>query len=73
MGLERRILSRALREGLLGGSRFWTVVGTLGLAMKVLRALARDKPEVAFCEELKPGQSLLISHERRAKVVPRRR
>lgn len=71
--MGRLILSRAIRKGFLGGSRLWMVVGTLGLAMKVLRRLTRDEPEVAFCEELRPGQTLLISHDRRAKVVQRRR
>ena len=71
--MRRLLLGRAIRKGLLGGSRFWTVVGTLGLAMKVLRRLTRDQPEVAFCEELRPGQTLLISHDRSAKVAQRRR
>lgn len=71
--MRRLLLGRAIRKGFLGGSRFWTVVGTLGLAMKVLRRLTRDSPEVAFCEELRPGQTLLISHDRSAKVAQRRR
>lgn len=71
--MRRLLLGRAIRKGFLGGSRFWTVVGTLGLAMKVLRKLTRDEPEVAFCEELRPGQMLLISHDRGAKVVQPRR
>ena len=71
--MRRLLLGRAIRKGFLGGSRFWTVVGTLGLAMKVLRKLTRDEPEVAFCEELRPGQTLLISHDRSAGVVQRRR
>ncbi|MGI8684335.1 MAG: hypothetical protein ACR2MO_04470 [Acidimicrobiales bacterium] len=71
--MKRFLLGRALQKGLLGGSRFWTVVGTIGLAMKVLRKITRDEPEVAFCEELKAGQTLLISHDRQARVVQRRR
>lgn len=71
--MRRLLLGRAIRKGFLGGNHFWTVVGTLGIAMKVLRKLARDKPEVAFCEELRPGQTLLISHDRGAKEVQRRR
>lgn len=66
-------MARALRRGFLGGSRFWTVLGTIGLAMRVLRRITRDEPEVAFSEELRPGQTLLISHDRRAKVLQRRR
>ena len=71
--LRRLLVARAVRRGFLGTSRFWTVVGTLGLAMKVLRRITRDEPEVAFCEELRPGQTLLISNDRRARVVRRRR
>jgi hypothetical protein len=66
-------MARALRRGFLGGSRFWTVLGTIGLAMRVLRKITRDEPEVAFSEELRPGQTLLISHDRQAKVLQRRR
>jgi hypothetical protein len=71
--MRRLLLARALRKGLFGGSRFWTVVGTIGLAMKVLRKFTKDEPEVAFSEELRPGQTLLISHDRSARVVHRRR
>ena len=71
--MRRLLLARAMRKGFLGGSRFWTVLGTLGLAMKVLRRITRNEPEVAFCEELRPGQTLLISHDRGARVVQRRR
>lgn len=71
--MRRLLLGRAIRKGFFGGSRFWTVVGTLGLAMKVLRRLTRDEPEVAYSEELRPGQTLLISHDRSAKGVQRRR
>ena len=71
--MRRLLLGRAIRKGFLEGNHFWAVVGTLGIAMKVLRRLTRDEPQVAFCEELRPGQSLLISHDRDAKVVQRRR
>lgn len=71
--MGRLLLARAFRKGLLEGSRFWTVVGTLGLAMKVLRKITKDEPEVVFCEELRPGQTLLISHDRSPTVVQRRR
>lgn len=71
--MGRLLLARAIRRGFFGGSRLWTLVGTLGLAMKVLHKLTRDEPEVAFCEELRPGQTLLISHDRGARVMQRRR
>lgn len=71
--MRRYLFALALRRGFLGGSRFWTGVGTLSIAMSVLRRIVKEKPEVAFSAELKPGQSLLISHDRGAKVVRRRR
>lgn len=70
--MVRLVLARALRKGFFGGSRFWTVVGTLGLVMKVLRKFTRDESEVAFSEALQPGQTLVISHDRGAEVVRRR-
>lgn len=66
-------MTQAVQKGLLGRSRFWTVLGTLGLAMKVLKKLAKNEPEVAYSGELKPGQTLVISHDRTAKAVKRRR
>lgn len=71
--IRRLVMAKAVRDGLLGGSRFWTVVGTLGIAMRVLRKVAGDDPEVVYRERLGPGETLLISHERGAEVVRRRR
>lgn len=71
--MGRYLLARAFRKGFLGGSRFWTVLGTLGVAMRVLKRLTSDKPEVAYSGELRPGQTIVISHDRSAKVVRRGR
>ena len=71
--IGRVLMRRALAKGLLGGSRFWTVLGTLGIAMRVLKKVARDEPEVVYREQLEPGQSIVISHDRTARVVRRRR
>ena len=73
MGLGRFLLRRSFLKGFVGGSRFWTVLGSAGLALRVLRKITRDEPEVVYREALRPGQSLLISHDRTAKVVRRRR
>lgn len=70
---RRLLMTKAVTNGFLGGSRFWTVVGTLGLAMKVLRKITREAPEVVYSERLSPGETILISHDRRAEVVQRRR
>ena len=59
----RRSLFRAgLRRGLLGGSRPWTVVFMLGLALRALRRLTGARPRTVYCEELKPGETLVVSH-----------
>jgi hypothetical protein len=71
--VRRLLFARAMQRGFLGHSRFWTIVGTIGVAMKVLRKLTKDEPEVAYSEKLRPGQTLLISHDRQATVVQRRR
>lgn len=67
--IGRLLLQRAFRKGFLGGSRFWTVLGTVGVAMRVLKKVTRDKPEVAFSERLEPGETIVISHDRDARVV----
>ena len=71
--LARLLLPRAIRKGFLGGSQVWSVLGSLVIAMRVLKKVTQDKPEVAYCGPLKPGETLLISHERSAKVVRPRR
>lgn len=70
---RRLLMTKAVTNGFLGGSRFWTAVGTLGIAMKVLKKITRDDPEVVYSERLSPGETILISHDRQATVVQRRR
>ncbi len=67
------VLRTALRRGVMGGSSFWTVVATLAVARRLLRKLTRSEPEVVYREALRPGESLVISHDRRARVVRGRR
>lgn len=71
--ISRLLLQRAFRRGVLGGSRLWTVIGSVGIAVRLLRKMARDEPEVAFSERLEPGETLVISHDRGARVVRPRR
>lgn len=52
----------AFRKGLLGGSRPWMAVGGAALALRLLKKMAARQPEVVYCEELQPGQTLTISH-----------
>ena len=65
-----RFLSRAgVLRGFLGGSRLWTVVGSVALGVRVLRKLAGSEPESVFTKELRPGDSLLITHDREARAI----
>jgi hypothetical protein len=60
---------RALRKGLLGGSRPWFYLWAGLAGFKILRRLARDEPEIVYSERLEPGQRLLItSGEREPRV-----
>ena len=52
---------RATIKGPLGGSREWTLVWAALLAVRVLRRLTKPKPEILLTQEIKPGESLLIS------------
>ncbi len=62
-------LSRlGLVRGLLGGSRAWTAIGGLAFSVRLLKRLSGGEPKVVFSRELKPGETLLISHDRRVRV-----
>ena len=52
---------RATLAGPLGGSRPWTMVWAVLLAVRVLRRLTKSKPEILLTETVKPGEALLIS------------
>ena len=60
------LLRQGFRKGVLGGSRRWLVVGGAALGVRLLGKLARREPEVVYCEELSPGESLVIAHDRDA-------
>ncbi|MEA3076610.1 MAG: hypothetical protein QOF60_1518 [Actinomycetota bacterium] len=54
----------ALRRGLLGGSRPWmTVFAVIGLT-RVFKKLSGSEPKTVYREELQPGETILITHER---------
>jgi hypothetical protein len=66
----RYFFRRGLRKGLLGGSRPWTVLWVVIAAVRILRRLLRDEPEVVYSEKLQPGQTLVISaKDREPKVI----
>ena len=65
-----RLLSRlGVARGFLGGSRFWTAVASVTLGLQLLKKLGGKGEETAFSEELKPGDCLVIAHDREARVV----
>ena len=50
---------RGLREGFLGESRLWMVIGVAAWSVHLLRRLR--EPKVVYQGELEPGQTLVIS------------
>jgi hypothetical protein len=61
----RFIMRNGFRKGLLGGNRFWLVLGGAGLLVKVLRKLGGSEPQVVYSEELPVGTAVLIANEPR--------
>jgi hypothetical protein len=59
----RRLRSRGLTDGLLGGSSFWTVVGAGAWLIRALQWAAKREPEVVYRAELQPGETLVLSRE----------
>lgn len=60
----RLLLRGGLRRGVLGGSGPWLVVGGFALAVRIVQRISGSIPEVVYSGDLKPGQALLITHER---------
>jgi hypothetical protein len=50
----------------IGGSRGWLAVGVVAGGLRMLRKMAKREPDVVYCEELRPGQSMTIQHFPRA-------
>ncbi len=65
-----RFLQRAgLSRGLGGGSRAWTVVGGVALAVRLVKKLGGGEPKVVYSRKLRPGEAVLVSHDRRPRVL----
>lgn len=58
VGFLRR---RATMRGPLGGSRQWTMVWAVLLAVRVYKRFTKSKPEILLTETVRPGEALLIS------------
>ena len=51
----------------IGGSRAWLTVGVVAGGLRLLRRMAKREADVVYCEELRPGQSMVIQHFPRVK------
>ena len=52
----------ARRRGLLGGSRVWMTVFAAIATARLFKRLAGSEPDTVYCEELKPGEALILTH-----------
>ena len=60
LGYLRR---QAMVRGLLGGSRAWLILGSIAWGVRLLNRLASTRRvRAVLTEELRPGESLVISH-----------
>jgi hypothetical protein len=65
-----RLISFALRQGwrqgVVKGNRAWLYAGGAAVLLRLFqRAVAREE-SVVYREELRPGESIVIAHERPA-------
>lgn len=51
----------------IGGSRAWLTLGVVAGGLRLLRRMAKREADVVYCEELRPGQSMVIQHFPRVK------
>ncbi|MGH9286386.1 MAG: hypothetical protein ACRD0M_12045 [Acidimicrobiales bacterium] len=59
------LMRTGLRRGLVGGNRTWLAVGVAAAGLRLLGRIARQQPDVVYCEPLEPGLSVLITHQPR--------
>lgn len=55
-------LKRGMRDGLGGGSSVWLVLGAAALSVRLLQRLARPGKDSIVTEELRPGETLIITN-----------
>ena len=46
----------------IGGSRGWLAIGIVAGGLQMVRKAIKREPDVVYCEELHPGQSVVIQH-----------
>lgn len=60
LGYLRR---QAFTRGVMGGSRGWLILGGAAWAVRLLsRAVSTRRMRTVLAQELRPGESVLISH-----------
>jgi hypothetical protein len=57
--------SRGLRDGLLGGSRKWMVIGGAAWSLRLLSFLFLPKPEVVFRGKIRAGETLVFTQHKK--------
>jgi hypothetical protein len=57
-------LKRGWRQGVLEGNRSWLVVGGVALTLRLLQRMAGKEEKVVYREQLRPGETLVIAHDR---------
>jgi hypothetical protein len=55
------LLRQARQRGLKGGSRAWTGVWALILAVRLARRFTKRKPEILYTSKLAAGESVLVT------------
>jgi hypothetical protein len=57
-------LKRGWRHGVLEGNRSWLLVGGVALTFRLLQRMAGKEEKVVYREQLRPGETLVIAHDR---------
>lgn len=60
--LKTYLWAIAVRKGFFGGQRYWMAVVAVVTAVKVFRRISGSTQDVVYCEELKAGQALVLTH-----------
>jgi hypothetical protein len=55
------LLRQARKRGLMGGSRPWTAIWALLLAVRLARRFTKRKPEILYTTTLAPGESVQVT------------
>lgn len=69
----RFLLRTGVRRGFLGGSRVWSSVAAVALGVRVLKKITGGEPELVHTTKLRPGETLVVRHERPIRSNRRRR